>query len=372
MIDFLPNSTATIYLKLDDDGAPVLNAVILVTVTDPTGTEIVTNGPALEVGDGFYSYSLTYLQTAELGTYFVLWHVTTPSESQHSTVYTIGYEAAYPVTLLELRHDVSKLVEGTEGFVTGKIVSETSTAGPPAVETIIDYGRMESDNAIRGWKFFVYSGVGAGYSGRVTSSSASTFSFTVSPINVGTDGSTPTTDSYYEIHRHFSAQDIDDYIRMAVLEVQDTCLVPISYVYASLSYPTLEYAIPSGFSHIHGIDIEVSDGQWVEVVPACWKVVRSVRKVKLDGNVVAGYSGLRLRMRGFRPPQVPLLDDQGVDVRPSFVRYRAAAAACESKTLGRASDPEGFGQKMQLFESRAEAERLRIARRLPPNTRRID
>lgn len=372
MIDFSPNSTATVYVRLEDDGAPVVGATVLFTVVDPTGTTIIDASYAEERGDGYYSYTLAYTQTAEIGAYFATWHVINPSESVQKTVFTVGYEAAYPVTLLEIRQDVSRLVEGTEGFLTGKVEAVAATLNPPIQRTITDYARMESDQAIRGWKFHCYSGSGAGYGGRVASSNMASYSFVVSPTSASTDGTAVAADSLYELHRHFSVEDLDSYIRLAILEVQDTCLVPISWSQDALASPTTEYSIPAGFSHVHAIDIEVTDGYWVEVVPACWKIIRSVRKIRLDPTVVARYSGCAFRIRGFRPPQVPLIDDQGIDVRPSFVTYRAAAFACESKTLGRASDPEGFSQKMGLFESRAEAERVRIARRLPPNTRRVD
>lgn len=360
MIDFRPNSAATIYLTYRDGyGKGVTGATMTVSIVGPAGTTL----PASSInddGDGLYHSNIVAANLSQIGTYRATWTVTAPESQVFVTLFTVGYEGAYPETLQSLRHAVSLLAEGQEGFLQGEVESATATS-------ITDPDRLEMDNSLRGWNLFVYAGTARGQRGRLTASTSA------GVLTVGRAfGVTPVAGDLYEVHRHFEAEEINRAIQAAIEEVQDRVTCPISDASTVLSSSTYEYDIPPGFSHVFALDAETSAGLWEEITPAGWRVLQSIRKVQIDWDLVGAYDGCKLRFRGFRYAQVPFADDQGVDVRPAFVKERAAARLCATKLGGRGADAEGWQAKTQLHEALAETERARLIRRYPPNNRRVD
>ncbi len=359
MTDFTPNSNARILITLTDANQVLTGATVRVTVTNPLGTIIVNSQLASEEGEGVYSYNLTSTDTANIGTYFIVWSVSAPITLQQRTTVTVGWEAAYTQTLLDIRHAVASLSEGKEAFWIGEATNATAS-------TLTDTGRIEPDKSLTGSYIYIYAGNGHGQERRVLSKTGTTMA-------IAPDwGLTPTVGDLYELHRHFSVADINRAVRQAISDVADVILVPITSTALTLVGNQYEYEIPAGFSHLFDIQVCINSDFYKSVAPAAWGVLRNLRKFKVHPNVVDAYSGQKLRLLGLRPPTLPLDDSTGIDVKPSYVIKKASAYLCFSRMQGRENEPGGWSMKHQYFEAEAIAERNLMGVAFPQNIRRVD
>ncbi len=359
MTDFTPNSNARILITLTDGNRVLESATVRVTVTNPSGTTIVNNQLASEEGEGVYSYNLTSVDTAQIGTYFITWDVSAPITLQQKTTVNVGWEAAYSLTLLDVRHSVASLAEGKEAFWIGEVTNADA-------DSLSDTGRIEPDKSLTGAYVYIYAGNGLGQEKRVLAKVGTTMS------TAPDWGITPTVGDLYELHRHFSVADINRAIRQAVSDVADVILIPITSTALTLIANQYEYEIPAGFSHLFDVQICIASDFYKSIAPAAWSVLRNIRKVKIHPNVVDAYSGQKLRLLGLRPPTLPLDDSTGVDVKPSYVIKKASAYLCFSKMQGRENEPGGWSMKHQYFEAEAMAERNMMGVAFPQNIKRVD
>ncbi len=360
MIDFNPNSQATIFVTLTRDNKPLIGATVTVTVVNPAGTTIVTAAAATEEGEGVYSYGLSAANTATIGTYYVTWNVSTPIVLQQKTTFAVGWETAFAQTQLDIRHMASKFLEGKESFYKGTVDSA-------ALGTLVDADRVEPSNSLVGWYAYIYAGNGAGQERRITANSPTTTTLTLAK-NWTT---LPIAGSLYEVHRYFPVADYNDAIRQAVMDVSNLVLVPVTDSTITLATSTYEYDIPVGFSHLFQVQINTRDDLYKTIAPSCWGVKRGLRKLWIFPEVVHAYTGQKLLLLGLRPPTEPLDDTSGIDVRPSYVIKKACAYLSFSKMNPGGNDTP-WTTKHQFFEAEAAVEKNELNKLIPSNTRRVE
>ncbi len=360
MIDFSPNSESNILVNFTDDSAPLTGATVTLTVVSPTNVTILNAVSATENGNGFYSCVIPAASLSVLGTYFVTWNVTAPKLIEYKTTFVVGYKSQYDFSLLTLRHNIARLVEGSRLFYLGS-VGTNSTA-----TSIIDPTRVEPDGHHAGSWFYVYTGAAQGQERQVSANSPTgtslTLAYALSPV--------PTTGDLYEDHHEFSVDDYNNAIRNAMTEVEDEVFVPISWDQGVINSSTFEYDIPAGFSHINEVQVRLDAGKYVTVVPACWKVIRANRKLWLHPNIVYSYPGFYFRILGFRPPTEMLGDEAGCDVHPSYIINKAAAILCESK-IRNSQTPGEWSTRAQMYEAKASSFISKINKVMPSNLRRV-
>jgi len=357
--DFSPSSSATIFIELTNNNIPLVGATVLVSVVNPSNSAIITSAAATEDGEGSYSYSLTPTHTALLGTYWVTWAVTAPITLQRKSIFTVGYEAVFTMTRLEARHQTARLLEGTDGFKTGKVDSATAS-------TFVDLERMEPNLA--GWKVYIYGGTGSGQERRIISQVTTTGTYGVSPNWTVTPDST----SLYEIHKDFSVENYNETMRFAVSEVSDKVLCPILDDSLVLVGSIQEYSIPAGFTHIYRVSVNAWSDVWIDVAPGAWDVRRATRKLKLHRNITYGWNGQPIRLEGLRPPNDPMDDSSGLDVKPTYICKKVATLLCLQKIASREGEPAGWTTKYQIFSNETAQELPSIMKLVPNNTKRVE
>lgn len=145
MLDTLGNSEGfEAFFTVSGLGATGLT--VTVNVRNPAGTLIVTGASATEVGDGFYTYSLSSSLTTTAGTYRAIFMTAGTADQKHQpSVWILG-----------------KAWVASHSAATG-----TAQAG--AVSTItLASGTSATDNLHKGSVVFIYGGTGAGQSRVIT------------------------------------------------------------------------------------------------------------------------------------------------------------------------------------------------------------
>lgn len=367
MIDFSINNDATIYYELKNNGVGVTSvtgSVFTVTVVNPAGTTIVSAQAPTHVANGIWSYTLNKTLLTTSGTYLVTWTTSDPFDMEYKTSFTVGYEQWTGVTRLDVRHAISRLLEGKDGFATGNVDSYTSSS-----KTVVDANRIEPDDHWIGSYCYIYSGTGIGGERRVSDSTSSATSFVL-----GSAFSTnPAANSKYELHSKFSVEEINDAIKWAVVDVVPTALLPVEDDSLTITAGTYEYAIPAGLSHVFLVEVAVdAEDYYVAIAPAYWDIIRANRKLKFHPYAIDSYGSRTIRIRGLRPPKPPLHDNASLEIRPIFVIYKAAAWLATQRMLGSGNEPGGWSQKKQMFEALAESERAKMNKSLPNNTKKVE
>jgi hypothetical protein len=363
MIDFTPGSTAKITQYFELDGAPLSAATVTVTVTNPSGTEIVSSAACTEFNYGYYYYSINSSLTSSVGTYTCNWTaVKAGTTITRTTIFNVGYEPIYNTSLADIRHMVSRLVEGKESFYKG-IANATSNA-----TTIVDASRVEPDDHFKGMWVYLYNGTGVGQERRIVNSDSSSGSLSVLPVL----NPSPDSTTRYEIHREFRVEDYNDAVKLAHMEVMKWVLIPIKSQPIALASGQYEYDIPAGFSHVYEVQVEATTGKYTKVTPACWGVIANDRKLTLHSNIVDVYSGYNIRLLGLRSANIPNLDGDMIDVNPEYLVHKAAAILCSSRIKSAEASPAGWQVKYQLNEVKAEAMKTQMNKSLPHNAKRVE
>lgn len=357
--DFQPNYPATIYVSLVDRGSPIVGATLTVSVTDPNGSVIVSGATPTDERNGTYSYTLASSQTGVIGTYQVTWKVTNPIILTQLASFLVDNQTVPSKTVREIRQSIARLIEGKEGFAIGSCGATSSSS------LIIDPLRQEPDHQWKGGWFLTYGGTGASQQARVTDSLLATTSLAIAP-NLTTP---PDTTTLYEVHKLFNRDDYLDAIRLAIREVEHQALVPDIGPQITVVSNQMDYPIPSDFSHLYAIQIQMKTNEWRDIAPGCWRVNRANRQVSIWSKAIYNNVSFPMRMLGLRPPSDPLDDNSPIDVRANYVLHAAAAYLCTTRVR---QDADGSWAKLVAFhEGIANQERLLIPR--PPNNlRRVD
>jgi hypothetical protein len=359
VIDFNINSAGTIFIDLTSENKPLTGATVVCTVVNPAGLTIVTTQNATDEGEGQYSYELSSTLLNAVGAYNVTWTVTSPINYEQNTTFSVGYEALYQKTLLDVRHMCASMVEGKDGFFLGSVTT-------PAAGSITDTARVEPDKTHVGGWIYVYAGTAKGQERRITSVTGTT------QLNVTPNFSpVPDIGDLYEIHRTFNVTDYNRAINQAQTDIADECLVRITNSSTVLTATKHEYDIPAGFSHIYGAEVQLFEDHWRPISPACWSVVMGLRKLTLQPNICWSYSGCKLRILGLRPPMELFSDATGVDVRPAYLVCKAGSYLAYGK-MGGSTETGGWSQKHQFLAAEAVMELQNMNKSIPNNTRRVD
>jgi hypothetical protein len=181
-------------LYVEEDGAPKtgIASALRLTLTDPTGTTVLSSETPTEVGtSGHYVVNADGQDDLTVpGTYRQLWLDTT-NDRRYDGPLIVRYPSGTVYSRLELRHLIAREVgDLTLGVSTG---SNTTT-------TIKDTDRVEPDNHWRGSEVWTYAGTGRHLvesdARKITSSTQTGGVLTVGKAWSGT---TPDSTSRYEL-----------------------------------------------------------------------------------------------------------------------------------------------------------------------------
>lgn len=347
----------TVSLQVINSGVEVDDATATVTVVNPEGTTIVSAGVAFyDPTEEQYTHNIPYTLITVIGTYSVTWEITGSVNLTEHQLFNVGYSAISADNLLTLRHEVSALAEGNDGFYTGNVTDANTSS-------ISDDARVEANKTFVGWYVYIYAGTGAGQMRRCTAFTSPTLTVD-RPWDV-----VPTDTSRYELHRYFTVPKINTAIQRATLNVSDICWVPADRT-VTIDDDNYEYSIPPGITGIYRVEVPIdfAGTMYYPLSHETWKVRRTARKLVVNYRILSRYPAT-LRLYCIRPPVVPIADSSPIEVPSAFIIAESARILAQQMTGS--GDASIWASRKQEFLGEAQAEKQRIYKQVPNNLRRV-
>jgi hypothetical protein len=91
-------------------------------------------------------------------------------------------------------------------------------------------------------------------------------------------------------------------------------------------------SVPSGMTHVAGVQYQTSDGDWIDLPSIYWNLDRYLGEVTVSGrSFLSTMDGLAIRLVGGKRPEPLTVDSDTTTVRPDYVMYQAAAFLCQRR-----------------------------------------
>ncbi len=205
------------------------------------------------------------------------------------------------------------------------------------------------------WNWHCYLGTHKDTSRIVTSFTTSTGLFVIPTVTTAID----VTD-LFELHRDYTAEEINSAINLAINMVENEALVEKKDETLTVAASTVEYTIPTGFYTISDIYQEEStaDLYKTRIPPQAWQIMGgSTNKLWFDTDKVTLTTGRGLRLLGQSLAAQLALDASTTPISPSYLVQQAAAILHQSRISGSDSVSQRHEKQMQIAQMLADRER---------------
>lgn len=352
MPDLLTNTTGTIQVYLETEGAPLTGRAVLVSVLSPRNATLVSLAPTVEVSPGWYRASLDADALTLAGSYTAVWESAGSPAIEVTTTFTVGYIEPGTPTLAQIRLRVARELGGL-------LYRGQAAAGSTATAIVDPALVWGGDGQYAGGFLVPTSGQFLGQSRRITDSDASSTTLTVAPAWIAP---LAVGDRYVVLADDPATIDdaINDGIRSigawARLLRTDESLTTIA--------GQAEYPVPPGFTGLCEVRIGTADDDWLSIPTAEWEMVPGGH---FRLSIAPASNDLPIQVAGIGLPSSMESDAQYAEVRPEFLVVYASEALHAEHGGGQVTDPDDHRRVQTFYAQRHEVERKRAIGRIPHN-----
>jgi hypothetical protein len=184
----------------------------------------------------------------------------------------------------------------------------------------------------------------------------------------------PLTGDTFEIVENFTYDEIEDAITAAENAAKKAFLNPTVDATLTLADATYEYDVPSGIDYINDIYVahDVAGFYDLELPQRWWKLldVGGVPKLVLLNDSILSYSGKAIRLEGQKHPTSLTTESSTIDSDEQFMVDYVAWWLGQQKPLA-LDDPDGWRQRLLLWQSSIAEAVSKRGRKPNPNARRV-